>query len=94
MNLRFSARGRKALRRLVTAALALDLLTLPLVPMWMRQRYVDPFLYQDLLWDSSLVWQNPQGAAGILICWAVGIVAAILLWRARRKLREIGRNEE
>ena len=33
---------RKRLRRLATAALVLDLLSLPLAPVRSRQRYVDP----------------------------------------------------
>ena len=76
---------RKRLRGLATAALVLDLLSLPLAPVLARQRYVDPLFYQEMLWDRSLVWQDPRGAASIC--------AAVLLWWARRKLRETGRNE-
>ena len=85
---------RKRLRGLITAALVLDLLSLPLAPVLARQRYVDPLFYQEMLWDRSLVWQDPRGAASILLWWALGGCAAVLLWWARRKLRETGRNEE
>ena len=81
---------RKHLRGLATAALVLDLLSLLLA----RQRYVDPLFYQEMLWDRSLVWQDPRGAASILLWWALGGCAAVLLWWARRKLRETGRTEE
>lgn len=89
---------RKHLRGLATAALVLDLLSLPLAPVLApvlaRQRYVDLLFYQEMLWDRSLVWQDPRGAASILLWWALGGCAAVLLWWARRKLRETGRNEE
>ena len=86
---------RKRLRGLATAALVLDLLSLPLAPVLVvRQRYVDPLFYQEMLWDRSLVWQDPRGAASILLWWALGGCAAVILWRVRRKLRETGRNEE
>lgn len=85
---------RKHLRGLATAALVLDLLSLPLALVLARQRYVDLLFYQEMLWDRSLVWQDPRGAASILLWWALGGCAAVLLWWARRKLRETGRNEE
>ena len=85
---------RKRLRGLATAALVLDLLSLPLALVLARQRYVDLLFYQEMLWDRSLVWQDPRGAASILLWWALGGCAAVLLWWARRKLRETGRNEE
>ena len=85
---------RKHLRGLATAALVLDLLSLPLAPVLARQCYVDLLFYQEMLWDRSLVWQDPRGAASILLWWARGGCAAGLLWWARRKLRETGRNEE
>ena len=84
---------RKRLRGLITAALVLDLLSLPLAPVLARQRYVDLLFYQEMLWDRSLVWQDPRGAASILLWWALDGCAAVLLWWARRKLRETGRNE-
>ena len=65
----------------------------PLAPVLARQRYVDPLFYQEMLWDRSLVWQDPRGAASILLWWALDSCAAVLLWWARRKLRETGRNE-
>ena len=85
---------RKHLRGLATAALVLELLSLPLARVLARQRYVDLLFYQEMLWDRSLVWQDPRGAASILLWWALGGCAAVLLWWARRKLRETGRNEE
>ena len=85
---------RKHLRGLATAALVLERLSLPLAPVLARQRYVDLLFYQEMLWDRSLVWQDPGGAASILLWWALGGCAAVLLWWARRKLRETGRNEE
>ena len=85
---------RKHLRGLATAALVLDLLSLPLAPVLARQRYVDLLFYQEMLWDRSLVWQDPRGAASILLWWALGGCAAVRLWWARRNRRETGRNEE
>ena len=40
---------RKRLRGLATAALVLDLLSLPLAPVLARQRCVDPLFYQKIL---------------------------------------------
>ena len=82
------------LKCLVSITLACNVVAMFLVPMLARQRYVDLWLYQELLWDDSLVWQDPRGAASILLWWALGGCAAVLLWWARRKLRETGRNEE
>ena len=67
---------RKHLRGLATAALELDLLSLPLAPVLARQCYVDLLFYQEMLWDRSLVWQDPRGAASILLWWALGGCAA------------------
>ena len=63
---------RKHLRGLAPAARVLDLLSLPLAPVLARQRYVDLLFYQEMLWDRSLVWQDPRGAASILRWWALG----------------------
>lgn len=74
------------LRGLVTATILCNILALFLVPMMARQRYVDPWLYQELLWDRSLVWQQPQAVAMILFLWFCGCCTAVILWQGRRVL--------
>lgn len=74
---------------LVLLALLCDLAALFLVPSMVRQKYVDLWLYQELLWDGSPVWQDPQAVVLMLFLWAPGICAAILLWQGRRVLRTV-----
>ena len=74
---------------LVLLALLCDLAALFLVPSMVRQKYVDLWLYQELLWDGSPVWQDPQAVVLMLFLWTLGICAAILLWQGRRVLRTI-----
>ena len=77
------------LKALVTAAFLCNLLALALVPMVVRQQFVDPRLYQELLWDRSLVWQEPRAAALILFLWFCGCCTAVILWQGRRVLAAI-----
>lgn len=53
----------RVLNILVSITFICNLLALLLVPTLVRQAYVSPYLYQELLWDQTLVWKDPQAVA-------------------------------
>lgn len=79
----------RVLRILVIITLICNLLALLLVPTLVRQAYISPYLYQELLWDHSLVWQDPRAVALILFLWFSGICTAVILWQGLRVLGTI-----
>ena len=79
----------KVLKCLVTIAFFCNLMALPLVPVLARQKYVDLQLYQELLWDSSLVWQDARAVMLTVFLWFCGCCTAVILWQGRRVLSAI-----
>lgn len=79
----------RVLNILVSITFICNLLALLLVPTLVRQAYVSPYLYQELLWDQTLVWKDPQAVALIFFLWFSGICTAVILWQGRRVLRTI-----
>lgn len=78
-----------ALKVLVTITFICNLVVLPLVPHLVRPYYMEDWLYQELLWDLSMVWQDARARVLILFLQFCGICTAIVLWQARRVLRTI-----
>lgn len=78
-----------ALKALVVLALLCNIITLFLVPMLARQRYIDPLIYNEMLWDSSLVWQEPRAVVLMLFLWVFGLCTATILWQCSRVLNTI-----
>lgn len=83
----------RVLNVLVIIALVCNVLALFLVPVLARQRYVDLQLYQELLWDRSLVWQDIRAVALVTFLWFCGCCTAVILWQGRRVLKTIIRGE-
>lgn len=83
----------RVLNVLVIIALVCNVLALFLVPVLARQRYVDRQLYQELLWDRSLVWQDIRAVALVTFLWFCGCCTAVILWQGRRVLKTIIRGE-
>lgn len=79
----------RVLRVLVTLTFICNLAVLPMVPMLVRQKYMDPYLYQELLWDNSLVWQDRRAVVLIVFLLFCGICTAVVLWQGRRVLNTI-----
>ena len=77
------------LKILVNLTLACNVIALFLVPVLARQRYVDLWLYQELLWDRSLVWQDPRAVVLMVFLWFCGCCTAVILWQGRRVLETI-----
>lgn len=77
------------LKVLVTVTFICNLVALPLVPKLVRVSYVPAGLYQELLWDSSLVWLDPRAVVLIEFLWFCGVCTAIILWQGRRVLDTI-----
>lgn len=81
------------LKCLVSITLACNVVAMFLVPMLARQRYVDLWLYQELLWDDSLVWQDPRAVVLMVFLWFCGCCTAVILWQGRRVLGTILRGD-
>jgi len=77
------------LQVLVHLALIANVLALFLVTKIVRAEYVDPWWYQEMLWDSSLVWQIPQAVMLILFLWFCGGCTLVILWQGRRVLNTV-----
>ncbi|MEQ2456168.1 DUF2975 domain-containing protein [Flavonifractor hominis] len=77
------------LRVLVSITFVCNLVVLPLVPHLVRPYYVEDWLYQELLWDLSLVWQDIRAVVLMLFLWFCGVCTAVVLWQARRVLSTI-----
>ena len=50
---------------------------------------MEDWLYQELLWDGSLVWQDSRAVVLILFLWFCGVCTAVMLWQARRVLSTV-----
>lgn len=81
------------LKILVTITFACNLVVLPMVPRLVRMRYVEPWIYQEMLWDSSLVWRDSRAVVLIFFLWFCGCCTAVILWQARRVLRTVLQGE-
>lgn len=79
----------RVLKCLVTVTFVCNLAALPLVPVLARQKYVDLRLYQELLWDRSLVWQDVRAVVLMVFLWFCGCCTAVILWQARQVLNSI-----
>ena len=79
----------RVLKCLVSITFFCNLIALPLVPVLVRQKYVDLRIYQELLWDRSLVWQDTRAVVLIGFLWFCGCCTAVILWQARQVLNSI-----
>lgn len=81
------------LKVLVTITFICNLIVLPLVPKLVRPYYVQDGMYQEMLWDSTLVWQDQRAVVLICFLWFCGVSTAVLLWQGRRVLNTVIQGE-
>ena len=77
------------LQVLVHFALIANVIALFLVPKAVRAQFVDPWWYQEMLWDSSLVWKIPEAVMMIIFLWFCGGCTLVILWQGRRVLNTV-----